>query len=68
MPTAIRSAVGRERVSERRACQVLGQSRSTQRRQPRVPGDEPRLVRRMTLLKRQEGLISLALVFSILRR
>ncbi len=57
-------------VSERRACRVLGQPRSTQRRQPYVPDDEPRLVaqvvelaseygrygyRRITALLRQEG-------------
>ena len=31
-------------VSERRACQVLGQSRSTQRHVRKVPEDEERLV------------------------
>ena len=33
-------------ISERRACQVLGQPRSTQRRPPSVPDDGSRLVAR----------------------
>ena len=34
------------RVSERRACRVLGQARSTQRRRPKVRDDEDALTRR----------------------
>ena len=41
----VRDSLGRERVSERRACRVLGQSRSTQRRVLHVPDDEPRQVK-----------------------
>jgi hypothetical protein len=37
-------------VSERRACRVLGQARSTQRRSAQVPDDEARLVARVTEL------------------
>jgi putative transposase len=37
-------------VSERRACSVLGQSRSSQRYTPRVAEDEPRLVTRILQL------------------
>ena len=51
----MRDSLGRERVSERRACRVLGQSRSTQRRVPHIPDDEPRLVKRMTELATQYG-------------
>ena len=43
----VRNALGRERVSERRACRVLGQPRSTQRRERVIPHDEPRLAKRM---------------------
>lgn len=43
----MRDTLGTDRVSKRRAGHVLGQSRSTQRRQVHVPEDEPRLVRRM---------------------
>ncbi len=44
----VRVTPGHDRVSERRACQVLGQSRSIQRRQSHAPEDELRLVHRMT--------------------
>ena len=43
-------------VSERRACRVLGQHRSTQRRVPTGREDEERLVADMTELVRQYGL------------
>ena len=43
----VRERLGTERVSERRACQVLGQIRSTQRRERQIPDDEARLVTRM---------------------
>jgi putative transposase len=46
---------GHQRVSERRACRVLGQPRSTQRRRPYVPEDEPRLVKRIIELASQYG-------------
>ena len=42
-------------VSERRACQVLGQARSTQRRARKTPNDEERLVGRITALASQYG-------------
>jgi len=51
----VRDSLGREQVSERRACRVLGQSRSTQRRVLHVSDDEPRLVKRMTELATQYG-------------
>jgi putative transposase len=49
----VRSRLGPERVSERRACRVLGQPRNTQRYQSRRVDDEPRLLREMRLLARQ---------------
>jgi putative transposase len=51
----VRDALGRDRVSERRACRVLDQPRSTQRRKKHIPSDEPRLVRRMTQLASDYG-------------
>ena len=51
----MRDALGRGVVSERRACRVLGQSRSTQRRTPHVPDDEARLVKRMIELATEYG-------------
>ena len=50
--TTVRQRFG---VSERRACQVLHQPRTTQRRQLQVPEDEPRLVAEMTALAQQYG-------------
>ena len=46
----VRERLGAERVSERRACQVLGQARSTQRRERHIPDDEARLVAEMVEL------------------
>ena len=46
----VRERLGEERVSERRACRVLGQARSTQRRERAAPEDEPRLVGQMVEL------------------
>ena len=51
----VRDSLGRDRVSERRACRILGQSRSTQSRVTHVPDDEPWLVREMTELATQYG-------------
>ena len=42
-------------MSERRACGVLNQSRSTQRRKKHVASDEPRLIRRMVQLASDYG-------------
>ncbi|HLK13690.1 MAG TPA: IS3 family transposase, partial [Fimbriimonadaceae bacterium] len=47
---AVRFLVGKRRVSERRACRLLGQHRSTQRYEPEPPELELRLVRRMNEL------------------
>jgi len=49
---AIRERLG---VSERRACRVLVQARSTQRRRKVVASDEPRLVGRVTVLACEYG-------------
>jgi putative transposase len=55
-------------VSERRACRVLRQPRSTQRHRPHVPSDEPRLVRRMVELARQYGRYGYRRITALLRR
>ena len=51
----VRERLGEKRVSERRACRVLGQARSTQRRERVVAEDEPRLVGRMVDLASEYG-------------
>ena len=59
--------MGREVVSERRACQVLGQSRSTQRRKIHVSTDEPRLVRKMIELATEYGRYGYRRITAMLR-
>jgi len=59
--------LGPDRVSQRRACQVLGQPRSTQRRAPHVPDDEPRLVKRMVELACAYGRYGYRRVAALLR-
>ena len=54
-------------VSERRACKVLGQPRSTQRRQPYVPNDEPRLVAQMIELASEYGRYGYRRITALLR-
>ncbi len=63
----VRNALGRDRVSQRRACRVLGQPRSTQRRVPHVADDEPRLVKRMIELASQYGRYGYRLITGLLR-
>jgi transposase InsO family protein len=59
---------GRLGVSERRACRVLGQARSTQRQRPRVRQDEPRLVARIVDLARQYGRYGYRRITALLRQ
>ena len=49
----MRTRLGPERISERRACRVLGQPRNTQRYHSRRAEDEPVLLHAMHLLARQ---------------
>lgn len=51
----MRDVLGEETVSERRACQVLGQPRSTQRRARQVPDDEAALTARIVAIASQYG-------------
>ena len=51
----VRGVFGRKRVSERRACRVVGQWRSTQRRQRRIRSDETVLVSRVVGLASDYG-------------
>ena len=63
----MRDALGRDAASERRACAVLGQPRSTQRRAAHVPDGEPALVRRMAELAAQYGRYGYRRVTALLR-
>jgi putative transposase len=55
-------------VSERRACRVLGQWRSTQRRKASPPCDEPRLVSRIIALAGAYGRYGYRRITALLRR
>lgn len=55
-------------VSERRACRVLGQPRSTQRAKPYVPDDEPHLVTRIVELAEQYGRYRYRMITGLLRQ
>jgi transposase InsO family protein len=55
-------------VSERRACRVLEQPRSTQRRQPYVPDDESRLVAQMIELASEYGRYGYRRITALLRQ
>jgi putative transposase len=63
----IRDALGRNCVTQRRACRVLGQSRSTQRRCRHVPTSEPRLVKRIVELATEYGRYGYRRVTALLR-
>jgi len=55
-------------VSERRACRVLGQHRSTQRQRPKTREEEQRLVTRMLELVRQHPRFGYRRIWALLRR
>lgn len=55
-------------VSERRACRVLGQPRSTQRHAAQVRGDEGRLTARIIALAREYGRYGYRRITALLRR
>lgn len=63
----MRDALGRDAVSERRACRVLGQVRSTQRRERAPPDDEPSLLKRIVELATQYGRYGYRRVTALLR-
>jgi putative transposase len=55
-------------VSERRACRVVGQARSTQRRRPEVRDDEDRLTRRIIELATCYGRYGYRRITELLQR
>lgn len=55
-------------VTERRACRVLGQPRSTQRYECRISDDEPHLVSRIVALACQYGRYGYRRIHELLRR
>ena len=57
----------RHRVSERRACKVVGQHRSTQRKMPQGRDDEERLTADIVELARQYGRYGYRKIAALLR-
>lgn len=58
---------GKFRISERRACRILKQHRSTQRRRPKGREDEERLIADMIELSRQYGRYGYRRIAALLR-
>jgi len=63
----VRDALGRDVVSERRGCRVLGQVRSTQRRGRYPPNEERQLLRRMVELAMEYGRYGYRRIAAMLR-
>ena len=63
----VREVLGHEVVSERRACKVLGQPRSTQRRKRVVPDDEAQLRARIVELAEEYGRYGYRRITAMLR-
>ena len=63
----VREELGHQRVSERRACKVLGQARSTQRCRAIIPDDEPALVNEIVRLATQYGRYGYRTITDLLR-
>jgi len=59
--------LGRDMVTERRACRVLGQARNTQRRKACVANDEPQLVKRIVWMAREYGRYGYRRITALLR-
>jgi putative transposase len=63
----VEHVVARLNVSERLACQVLGQHRSTQRKTPQTPDDEERLTADIVALAREYGRYGYRRITAMLR-
>jgi transposase InsO family protein len=63
----VRDMLGRDVVTERRACRVLGQARNTQRRKARVADDEPQLVKRIVWMASEYGRYGYRRITALLR-
>ncbi len=63
----VRDMLGRDVVTERRACRVLGQARNTQRRKVCVADDEPQLVKRIVWMASECGRYGYRRITALLR-
>ena len=63
-----RRRLGPEKVSERRACKVLGQPRGTQRYAKRRPADEAKLLEEMRRIARKRSRFGSPRIHQTLRK
>ena len=63
----VRDTLGRDVVTERRACRVLGQARNTQRRKSCIADDEPLLVKRIAWMATEYGRYGYRRITALLR-
>jgi transposase len=63
----VRDTLGRDVVTERRACRVLAQARNTQRRKACVADDEPQLVKRIVWMASEYGRYGYRRITALLR-
>jgi transposase InsO family protein len=63
----VRDTLGRDEVTERRACRVLGQARNTQRWKASVADDERQLVKRIVWMTREYGRYGYRRITALLR-
>jgi hypothetical protein len=63
----VRDTLGRDVVTERRACRVLGQARNTQRRRACATDDEPQLVKRIVWMASEYGRYGYRRITALLR-
>jgi putative transposase len=64
----VRRRLGPEKVSERRACKVLGQPRGTQRYTKRRPADEAKLLKEMRQIALKRSRFGSPRIYRALRR
>ncbi len=64
----VRRRLGPKKISERRACRVLGQSRSTQRFTKRRPADEAKLLKEMRQIARKRSRFGSPRIHDALRK
>jgi transposase InsO family protein len=64
----VRQALGQDKVSERRACEVLERPRRTQRYQAKLADDEPALVQRILTLVGEHPRFGYRRIWALLKR
>jgi putative transposase len=63
----VRDTLGRDVVTERRACRVLGQARNAQRRKACIADDEPQLFKRIVWMASEYGRYGYRRITALLR-